>query len=145
MSGRALTLSRPTMPSPFDPLRSPDRYRNLKYQFHQGCHWRHAVEHLLAVTIVQLNDGLSDLDVRHSPRLALTGRARATNRTLSVRYRNNVRKRTTVKISETDIQFGDEIVRLNDEGGVLRLVGFLVDFSEKFWNTHGRGWQADPE
>ena len=133
------------MPNPFDPLRSPDCYRNLKYQFSQGCHWRHAVERLLAVTIVQLNDALSELEVRYSPRLALHGRAGATSRTLSVHHRHNVRKRTTVKIGETDLQIGDEIIPLNDDGGVLRLVNFLLDFSEGFWNSHGRGGQAEPE
>lgn len=133
------------MPSPFDLLRSPDRYRHLKHQFCQGCHWRHAVEHLLAVVIVQLNDAISDLEVRYTPRLALLGRAGATNRTLSVHHRHIVRKRTTIKIGETDLRIGDEIIPLNDEGGVLRLVYFLLDFSEGFWNSHGRGWQADPE
>lgn len=92
------------MPSPFDPLRSPDRWRHIKHDFYQGAHWRHAVERLLAVSIVALNDALLDMDVRHSPRLVLNGRSGSSTRNLTVHHRNIVRKRKTIKIGTTDIQ-----------------------------------------
>lgn len=85
-----------------------------------------------------INEFVLDLDLRTSPRLALTGRAKAKKRGLTVSFSGVVLKRLPVELDETGVLIGERYLVLNDEGGVMRLVNAITDAAEAAWNRQGR-------
>lgn len=126
------------MTSPFEPLRSPTRWRNVTREYPFGAHYQRVAERLFALIMFDINDFVLDLDLRTSPRLALIGRAKAQKRGLTVSFGGVVLKRLPVKLDETGVLIGERYLILNDEGGVMRLVNAITDVAEAAWNRQGR-------
>lgn len=122
----------------FSPLRDPTRWRAISREYPFGAHYQRVVERLCALIIFDVNDFVLDLDLRTSPRLALTGRTGTKKRKLTVSCSGVVMKRVPIEFDETGILIGERYLILNDEGGVMRLANALVDCAEAVWNRQGR-------
>lgn len=60
------------MGSPFSPLRSPTRWRNITREYPFGAHYQRVAERLFALIMFDINEFMFDLNLRISPRLPAT-------------------------------------------------------------------------
>lgn len=123
---------------PLSPLRSPTRWRNITREYPFGAHYQRVAERLFALIMFDINDFVLGLDLGITPHLALTGRAKARKRSLTVSFSGVVLKRVRVELDETGVLIGKRYLILNDEGGVMRLVNAITDAAEAAWNRQGR-------
>lgn len=129
---------RSLMGSPFSPARVLDRVADIKHLYQFGAHEQWIAEYMFAIILIRVNDFISDLPLRISPRLTLNGKALGKNRSLVIISGGVVRRRLAVRFDDRGVLIGENYVLLNGEAAVVRLVNALVDEVERVWNALGR-------
>lgn len=126
----------------FNRLRLPNLLLSLNKRYGQGAH-PYAVQNLLALAVLTLNDELLHVESRHPPRISIS-RGRAKNQrvlTLTLTQPLTRRKRTKqipITLDFAAISLADESIPLANETGPARLLNALVDVIEDFWTNYGR-------